>query len=97
MHQSSVEAYVLLFILNPLTILFAVLITKGVFMSAVQEAVDAIVAQLAKVQGEVVGEIAKLEEAIAAGVAPDLTALKAAADALDAIVPDAVVEEPVEG
>lgn len=64
-------------------------------MSAVQEAVDAITAQLAKVQGEVVGEIAKLEEAIAAGVAPDLTALKAAADALDAIVPDAVVEEPV--
>lgn len=90
------EVFVLLFILNPLTILFAVLITKGVVMSAVQDSVDAIVAQLAKVQGEVVGEIAKLEEALAAGVTPDLSALKAAADALDAIVPDAEEAEVVE-
>lgn len=89
-----VASYVLLFVLNPLTILLTVLITKGVFMSAVQEAVDAITAQLGKVKDEVVGEIGKLEAALAAGVTPDLTALKAAADALDAIVPD-VVEDPV--
>lgn len=66
-------------------------------MSEVQSAVDAIAAQLVKVKEEVVGEIGKLEAAVAAGVTPDLSALKAAADALDAIVPDveALVEEPV--
>ena len=65
-------------------------------MSDVQAAVDEITAQLGKVREEVVSEIAKLEESLKAGVTPDLTALKAAADALEAIVPDAVVEEPVE-
>ena len=64
-------------------------------MSDVQVAVDAITAQLGKVREEVVSEISKLEAALAAGVAPDLSALKAAADALDAVVPDAGVVEEV--
>lgn len=64
-------------------------------MSEVQSVVDGITAQLVKVREEVVAEIAKLEEALAAGVAPDLSGLKAAADALDAVVPDAVVEPEV--
>lgn len=91
------SSFVLLFVLNPLTILAAVLLTKGVVMSDVQAVVDAITAQLGKVREEVVGEIAKLEAALQAGVTPDLAGLKAAADALDAIVPDAeeVVEDEV--
>lgn len=88
--------YTLLFVLNPLTILLAVVLSRrvvqGEMMSEVQVLVDSITAQLVKVRDEVVGEISKLEESLAAGVAPDLSALKAAADALDAIVPDAVVE-----
>ena len=92
-----VEAsYVLLFVLNPLTIMAAVLLMKEVVMSEVQSAVDEIVGVLVKAHGEIVSEIAKLEESLRAGVTPDLTALKAVADSLDAIVPDAV-EEDVDG
>ena len=89
-------AFVLLFIINPLTIVAVGLLAKELFMSDVQDAVDAITAQLVKVQAEVVKEIAKLEEAVNAGIVPDLTGLKAAADALDSIVPDEVVAPPVD-
>ncbi len=88
-------AYVLLFVLIPLTIVVAVLLTKEVVMSEVQVAVDEVTAVLVKAKGEIVAEIAALEEAVKAGVTPDLTALKAVAESLDAIVPDVVVEEPV--
>jgi len=63
-------------------------------MGAVQDAVDAVVAQLDKAKTEVVNEIAALEAQIAAGETPDLTALKAAAQGLDDVVPDAPVDEP---
>lgn len=63
-------------------------------MSEVQDAVDAVVAQLGKARAEIVAEIANLEAQIGAGEAPDLTALKAAAQALDDVVPDAPVEVP---
>lgn len=70
---------------------------KGEIVSEVQVVVDEITAVLVKAKGEIVAEIASLEEALKAGVTPDLTALKAVADSLDAIVPDeVVVEEPVE-
>lgn len=88
---------VLVFVLNPLTIVAAVLIVKEVFMADVQSAVDEITAVLVKARGEIVAEIAKLEDALNAGVTPDLSALKAVAESLDAIVEDEVVEEvPVE-
>jgi hypothetical protein len=64
-------------------------------MSEVQDAVDAIVVQLGKAKDEILAEIANLEAQIAAGEAPDLTALKAAAQSLDDVVPDAPVEPPV--
>lgn len=84
--------YVLLFVVNPLTVLFAVLLTKGVVMSDFQSAVDEITAVLVKARGEILAEIDSLEVALNSGVAPDLSALRAVADSLDAIVPDAVVE-----
>lgn len=67
-------------------------------MGAIQDAVDQIAAQLAKSKAEVVATIADLEAKIAAGETPDLTALKAAAQALDDVIPDAPVEptEPTE-
>lgn len=64
-------------------------------MSELQSAVDEVTAVLVKARGEILSEIAALEAAVVAGEAPDLTALKAVADSLDAIVPDEVVEEPV--
>jgi hypothetical protein len=64
----------------------------GVVMGEVQDAVDAIVVQLGKAKDEILAEIANLEAQIAAGETPDLTALKAAAQALDDVVPDAPVE-----
>jgi 16S rRNA G1207 methylase RsmC len=62
-------------------------------MGDVQDAVDAVVAQLDKAKGEILNEITNLEAQIAAGETPDLSALKAAAQALDDVVPDA--EPPV--
>lgn len=80
-----------------LTALFTIKRLEGIIMSESQDAVDAVVAQLVKAQAEIVAEIANLEAQIGAGEAPDLTALKAAAQALDDVVPDAPVEDvPVE-
>lgn len=77
---------------------------KGVIRMAVQDAINAIEAQLRKAQGELTGELSSLRAQLeAAGVAEqvDLSGLSAVAEALDAIVPDPVAEvaevaEPVE-
>lgn len=71
---------------------------REIIMSEAQAAVDQVVEQLGKAKDEIVGEIAKLEEQVAAGQPVDLTALKAAAQALDDVVSDPVVESetPVE-
>jgi len=66
----------------------------------VQSAVDAVVEQLSRAKEEILGEIDALELRVADGEVPDLSALKAAAQALDDVVADApvvevVVEEPV--
>lgn len=66
---------------------------KGVIVSAVQDAVDSITAQVLKSKDEVLGKIAELEAAVAAGEVPDFTALKAAVQSVDDIVADAPVEE----
>lgn len=66
----------------------ATLTIRRIIMSATQEAIDAITAQLGKAKGEILAEIANLEAQVAAGQEPDLTALKAAAQALDDVVPD---------
>lgn len=56
--------------------------------------------QLGKAQGEIVAKIGDLESALAAAgadsaaVADAVTSLKAAAQSLDDVVPDPVVEEP---
>lgn len=95
-------AFALLFVINPLTLMAAILITKEVFMSEVQSAVDAVVAQLGKAKDEIVSKIADVEAQLEAASVPaevvDLSALKAAAQALDDVVADAPVEEdaPVE-
>jgi hypothetical protein len=68
----------------------------GVTMSDVQAAVDAVTAQVAKGTAEVVAQVAALEAQVAAGEAPDLTALKAAAQALDDLNVDAPVDEPAD-
>lgn len=67
---------------------------KEIIMSEAQDVVDQITAQLDKVGGEITSKIADLEAQVAAGEAPDFTALKAAAQKLDDIVPDA--PEPTE-
>jgi hypothetical protein len=64
-----------------------------------QEAINAVVAQLAKAKDELVAKIADLNVQIAdAGVADvvDTSELTAAAQALDDIVPDAVPDAPAE-
>lgn len=66
-------------------------------MGAAQDAVDAVVVQLDKAKAEIVKAIADLEVAVAGGEAPNLDALKAAAQSLDDVVPDAPVEEPPAG
>lgn len=90
-----VAAYVLNFVMLPVTIVFGILLsnslTLGGVMSEIQAAVDAVVDQLSKAKGEIVSEIAKLEAAVVAGEPVDLTALKDAAQALD----DVVVDVPV--
>jgi hypothetical protein len=68
----------------------------GTLMGEVQDAVDAVVVELGKAKDEIVSKIADLEAQIAAGEVPNLDALKAAAQALDDVVPDAPVEPPVE-
>lgn len=70
---------------------------RGVIMSEVQAAVDALVAQLRKATGEVQAKIADLNVQIAdAGVADkvDLTELTAAVQMLDDITPDAENHPP---
>lgn len=68
-------------------------------MSEIQDVVDALVVQLGKAKDEIVGKIADVEAQLAAAEVPvedvDLSALKAAAQALDDIVADAPVEVPV--
>lgn len=62
-------------------------------MGALQDAVDQVAAQLAKAQAEIQSKIADLEIQIGLGETVDLSALKAAAQALDDVVPDSI-EEP---
>lgn len=80
-----------------LTSFFIIKRIEGTIMSEVQDAVDALTAQVVHVRDEVTAAIADLEAQIAAGVAaPDLTALKAAVQSVDDIVADpAPVEEDV--
>ena len=87
--------YFFLFVINPLmTLSLAILLlTKGFGMSEVQAAVDAVTAQLGRAKDEILGEIAKLEAAVASGEKPDLSGLIAAAQSLDDVVADAVVAE----
>jgi hypothetical protein len=70
----------------------------GRFAMSVQDAVNAITAQLVKAQGEITNRIADVQAQLdAAGVAEqiDLSSLTAAAQALDDVVADvAVVAEP---
>ena len=61
-------------------------------MSALQDTIDQITAQLDKARDEILNEIAALETAIANGETPDLTGLTAAAQALDDVIPDAPPE-----
>lgn len=73
---------------------------EKVTIMSVQDSVDAIVAQLGKAKGEVVAKIAEVQAALDAAGVPaeqvDLSALVAAAQSLDDVVPDAVVGVPVE-
>ena len=73
---------------------------QGVILVSIQDAVNTVVAQLNKAHGEIMSKIADVEAQIeAAGAAGqvDLSALVAAAQALDDIVPDPVeVEVEVE-
>lgn len=57
-----------------------------------QDTVNEIQAQLSKASAEIVGKISDLEAAVAAGEVLDFSGLKAAAQALDDVVPDPVVE-----
>jgi 16S rRNA G1207 methylase RsmC len=57
-----------------------------------QDAVDAVTAQLSKAKEEILAEVAALEAQVAAGQPVDLTGLKAAAQGLDDLTPDPVVE-----
>jgi len=78
---------------------------QGRSIMSTQAAVDAVVDQLAKAKGEIVAardelvaKIVDLQNQLDAGVPAeqvDLSGLKAVAQALDDIVPDAVVEDPV--
>ena len=80
--------------------------TIGRSLMSTQAAVDAVVTQLVKARGEIVAakdqlvaKIVDLQNQLDAGVPAeqvDLSGLKAVAQTLDDIVPDAVVEEPVE-
>jgi hypothetical protein len=67
--------------------------TIGRLYMSTQESIDGIVAQLAKAKDELLTEIADVKAQLEAASVPaetvDLTALTAAAQALDDIVPDA--------
>lgn len=67
-------------------IIAAIIRTERVIMSDIQDAVDAVTAQLGKAKTEIVAAINELETR---EPDVDLTALKAAAQALDDVVPDA--------
>lgn len=72
---------------------------KGVLVSSAQDAVNAVTAQLVKAQREIVSRIAEVQAQLdAAGVAEqiDLSSLTAAAQALDDVVPDELLEEPAD-
>lgn len=75
---------------------------EEIIMSAQQDIVDAVVAKLAHVKGEVIAKLTDLQTQIDNGVPTeqlDLTALTEAAQALDDIVPDpapAPADAPVE-
>lgn len=67
--------------------------TIGRLYMSTQESIDAVVAQLGKAKDELLAEIAGVKAQLEAASVPaetvDLTALTAAAQALDDIVPDA--------
>ena len=92
----SANAALALFIMFPIcTIVLMVWVqfmVEGVIMSATQDLVNEIAAQLGKAKDEIVGEIAKLTAAASAGEQVDLSALQGLAQGLDDIVPDAVDE-----
>lgn len=71
----------------------------AVIVTATQDVVDAVVAQLDRARGEIVARIAEVQAQLDAAGVPaesvDLSALSAAAQALDDIVPD-VPEVPAE-
>lgn len=67
---------------------------KEIIMTAQQDTVDQITAQLGKVKSEILDKLAELEAQIAAGEAADFGPLTGVVQALDDIVPDAVPEEP---
>lgn len=73
---------------------------KEYIMSAAQDTVDQLTAQVLKSKDEVLGKIADLEAQVAAGETPDFTELKAAVQGVDDVVADVVVpaepEVPVE-
>ncbi len=64
-----------------------------------QDTIDAVVAQLANAKTEIIGRISELQDKIDAGVPAeqlDLTALTAAAQALDDVVPAPATEQPAD-
>jgi hypothetical protein len=66
------------------------------FTMSTQDAINAVTSQLVKAQREIVNRIAEVQAQLdAAGVAEqiDLSSLTAAAQALDDVVPDGVVED----
>lgn len=68
------------------------LTTLGKAVMSTQDAVNAVVAQLAKAKGEIVAKIADVQAQLDAASVPaevvDLSALTEAAQALDDVVPD---------
>lgn len=61
-------------------------------MTATQDTIDAITAQLGKAKTEILTQIANLEQQVAAGETPNLEPLKAVTQALDDITPDQPTE-----
>lgn len=72
---------------------------KEIAMTATQDIVDAVVAQLGKAKGEIIAKLTDLQGQLdAAGVSEqvDLSPLVQIAQSLDDIVPDAPAEEPAD-
>lgn len=69
-------------------------LVKEIVMTAAQDAVDAVVAQLNKAKGEILTEISNLQAQVDAGQPVNLDALTAAAQSLDDINVDAPPAEP---